>query len=438
MLPVTDGPVPMYGEGLSGDPARLYREMRQRYGTVAPILLDGDVPAWFVLGYREVHQVTSNSELFARDSRRWHAWPQIPEDWPLLPFVGHQPSVMFAEGPEHRRRAGAISDSLMAVDQFELRQTCERVADTLIDAFAGTGEADLVADYTTRIPLLVVAELFGFPDSEVPGLVRDIAESLDVGPGAIEAHQRVADRMARLVRAKRSRPGPDVPSRLLAHHSGLTEEQVVIDLLVVMAAAQQPTANWIGNTLRLMLTDDRFALSLSGGRRSVGQALNEVLWQDTPTQNFIGRWAVRDTQLGGRRIRAGDLLVLGLAAANTDPMVRPGFDSEAEGNQAHMSFSHGEHSCPYPAPEIAEVIARAAVEVLLDRLPDVMLAVPAEELVWHPSLWMRGLTGLPVEFTPVQTPVEVPAAAFGTGRPGGGYPVGQPASYPVDPATRQA
>ena len=60
-----------------------------------------------------------------------------------------------------------------------------------------------------------------------------------------------------------------------------------------MAAAQQPTANWIGNTLRLMLTDDRFALTLSGGRRSVGQALNEVLWEDTPTQNFIGRWAVQ-------------------------------------------------------------------------------------------------------------------------------------------------
>ncbi|MEW1660300.1 cytochrome P450 [Streptomyces sp. NPDC093707] len=407
--------VPFYGAGLSDDPARLYHTMRARYGAVAPILLDGDIPGWFVLGYRELHQVAGNPELFARDSRRWHAWERIPEDWPLMPFVGYQPSVMFAEGPEHRRRAGAISDALTAIDQFELRLICERLADGLIDDFAGSGEADLMTRYAARLPLLVIAELFGFPHSEVPALAADIVASLNADDGAIAAHQRVVARMRRLVAAKRERPGPDVPSRLLAHPAGLAEEEVVIDLLVVMAAAQQPTANWIGNTLRLMLTDDRFALSLTGGRRSVGQALNEVLWHDTPTQNFIGRWAVRDTQLGGRRIRTGDLVILGLAAANSDPLVRPDFsEAGSDGNQAHMSFSHGEHSCPYPAPEIAEVIAKAAVEVLLDRLPDVMLAVPAEELVWHPSVWMRGLVALPVEFTPAYSPIP----AMGT-RPGG-------------------
>ncbi|WP_405743270.1 cytochrome P450 [Streptomyces sp. NBC_01525] len=399
------GAVRLYGEGLSGDPARLYRELRREYGPVAPVLLDGDIPAWFVLGYREVHQVTSHPDLFARDSRRWHAWESIPADWSLMPFVGYQPSVMFAEGAEHRRRSGAISDALLAIDQFELRGICERLADGLIDAFAGSGEADLMADYALRLPLLVVTELFGIAATEVPQLVRDISGSLDEGPGAIDAHQRVAARMARLVHERKERPAADVPSRLLTHHAKLAEEEVVIDLLVVMAAAQQPTANWIGNTLRLMLTDDRFAVSLSGGRRSVGQALNEVLWQDTPTQNYIGRWASRDTQLGGRRIRAGDLVVMGLAAANNDPQVSPDFTTAGtDSNQAHMSFSHGEHSCPYPAPEIAEVIAQAAVEVLLDRLPDVMLSVPPEALVWHPSLWMRGLTALPVEFTPAYAP----------------------------------
>jgi cytochrome P450 len=65
-----------------------------------------------------------------------------------------------------------------------------------------------------------------------------------------------------------------------------------------------------------------------------------------------------------------------------------------------LSFSHGEHRCPYPAPELAEVICRAAVEVLLDRLPDVLLAVDPEELEWSPSVWMRGLVSLPVTFTP--------------------------------------
>lgn len=395
------GRVRLYGPQFQEDPGALYAEIRQQYGPVAPVLLDGDLPAWFVSGYRELHQVAADSRLFARDTRRWNAWQQVPEDWPLLPYVAYNPSVMFTEGPEHRRRAGAISDALDAVDQFELGAQCEQIADRLIDAFAGTGEADLVAQYAQRIPLLVLAGIYGMPDDETPALVRDIAESLDTGPGAMDAYARVQEAMGRLVRGKREDPGADVPSRLLEHSAGLSDSEIVLDLLVVAAAAQQPTANWIGNTVRLMLTDSRFAMTLAGGRGSVGQALNEVLWHDTPTQNFLGRFATRDTQLGGQRIRAGDLLVLGLSAANSDPQVRT---DSAAGNRAHMSFGHGEHGCPYPAPELAEVIAKTTVEVLLDRLPDLTLAVPAESLEWHPSVWMRGLKNLPVTFTPTYVP----------------------------------
>ncbi|QFU89213.1 cytochrome P450 [Amycolatopsis sp. YIM 10] len=392
--------VRLYGPQFNTDPARLYAAIRDEYGPVAPILLDGDIPAWFVSGYREMHQVTSDSQLFARDTRRWNEWERVPADWPLLPYVAHNPSVMFTEGAEHRRRAGAISEALAAVDQFELGTHCERIADRLIDSFAGTGEADLVAQYAMRIPLLAVAKIYGMPEAETPALVRDVAISLDLGPDAMNAHLRVQAAMRALVAYKRDFPGTDLPSQLLASPAGLSDEEIVQDLLVVTAAAQQPTANWIGNTIRLMLTDLRFAMTLSGGRGSVGQALNEVLWHDTPTQNFIGRFATRDTQLGGQRVRAGDLVVMGLAAANSDPLVRPDSSSGSLGNHAHMSFGHGEHGCPYPAPEVAEVIARTTIEVLLDRLPDVSLAVPGDALVWHPSVWMRGLESLPVTFTP--------------------------------------
>jgi len=393
--------VRMYGEQLAGDPAELYRSMRAKFGRIAPILLDGDIPAWFVLGYREMHMVTSNSHLFARDCRRWNVWDRVPADWPLMPFVGWAPSVMFAEGSEHQRRAGAIGDALDEIDRTELMAICEQVADRLIDQFVVNGEADLIAGYANQIPIRVVARLYGISDSDIPALVQDIADSLDVAEKAMPAHQRNFVRVQELVKVKHDRPGPDVPSRMIAHPSGLTDEEIVTDLLVVMAAAQQPTANWIGNTLRLMLSDDQFSLTLQGGRSSVGQALNEVLWKDTPTQNFIGRWAVQDCELDGQRIRKGDLLVLGLAAANADPQAHPGSFSDSGVNRAHMSFGHGEHGCPFPAPELAEIIARTAVEVLLDRIPDVELAVEAENLQWHPSLWMRGLFALPVRFTPV-------------------------------------
>jgi cytochrome P450 len=398
----------LYGRQFQQDPAQMYREMRRQHGPVAPVVLEGDVPAWLVLGYREVRHVLGNAQLFGRDPRRWNAWDLVPSDWGLMPLVAYAPGVLFTEGAEHQRHAAAIGDALAAIDQFELRSQCERIADELIDAFAGSGEADLMARYAHPIPLLATANIFGLPDSETPDLLRDMSALADGGQGTVQAMGRMNVRMQRLLNAKRERPGPDVVSRLLAHPTELTEEELVSDMWVLMAAGQQPTADWIGNTLRLMLTDVRFAVTLSGGRRSAGQALNEVLWEDTPSQNHVGRWAVRDTQLGGQHIQAGDLVVLGLSAANNDPQVRPDSYDGSVGNHAQMSFSHGEHGCPHPAPEIAEVIAKAAVEVLLDRLPDVLLAVPADALEWRESTMLRGLSALPVKFTP----------AYATGRAG--------------------
>jgi cytochrome P450 len=394
----SDG-VRLYGPRFQQNPTQLYREMRAEHGPVAPVLLEGDVPAWLVLGYREIHYVTTNPQIFGRDSRRWNAWDQVPADWAPLPYVAYQPSAVFTEGAEHQRRGGALHEALAGVDHFELRAQVERIADELIDRFSGRGEADLMAEYALPLPLLAIGRLYGMPESDAPGLVRDVMASGDSGEEAVRAHERVAARIHELVAEKRRRPGPDLPSRLLGHRVGFTDEEVERDLFLCMGAAQLTTADWTGNTLRLMLTDERFALTLSGHRRSIGQALNEVLWEDTPTQNFIGRWATRDTQLAGRLVRKGELVVLGLAAANTDPHVRPNSYDDAVGNEAYMSFSHGEHGCPYPAREIAESIVETAVQVLLDRLPDIELAATAEALVWRPSVWMRGLTALPVRFS---------------------------------------
>lgn len=395
-----------------GDPAVLYQSLRPAQGPVAPVLLDADIPAWLVLGYREVHYVAANPDLFGRDPRRWNAWDRVPPGWPLLPYVAPTASVVFTEGPAHRRRAGVIGEVLAGADQFELRLAAEQAADAAVDRFAGAGRAELVRQYAGQVPLRVMAGLLGLRDDETAELEHDLA-ALDGGPDAGAAHARTRNTMEMLLERGRRQPGPEVAARLLAHPAALSDEEIVQDLLTLMTAGQWRTAQWIGNTLRLMLTDDRFAVTLSGGRRSVGQALSEVLWTQPPVHLVMGRWATRDVELGGRLVRRGDCLLLGLAAANTDPAVCPypaaGLSAAPTaapapggvGNQAHLSFGHGEYRCPAPAPEIAETIAEAAVEVLLDRLPDVRLAVPDTEVAWRPSLMLRGPSSLPVEFTPV-------------------------------------
>ncbi|MFE3254297.1 cytochrome P450 [Nocardia sp. NPDC059091] len=404
-VPHEPGVVPLSGPRFHTDPHSLYREMRRDHGPVAAVELPGGIPAWLVLGYREMHQVTSSPELFPRDVSLWNQWPNIPPDWPLLPMVGSpMPSIYFTAGAEHRRHLAMVEPALESVDPFELRRICEGLADRLIDSFCGRGQADLVGEFAEPLPVLVLAWLLGIPDAEGPGLARAMKVLADGGADAQAAHLQFMQYIQHLVAVKKTAPGDDLVSRMLAFPAPFTDEEYVNDLMAVTAAGHLPTADWLVNSVRLMLTDDRFAAALGGGRRSVDQAMNEVLWEDSPTSILAGRWAARDTRLADRTIRAGDLLLLGLAAANSDPHVRQAVGEAAThaGNNAHFAFSHGEYRCPFPAQQIAEVVARTGIEVLLDRLPDIDLAVPAQNLVRRPSPFLRGMTSLPVVFTPVR------------------------------------
>ncbi|WP_150240937.1 cytochrome P450 [Nocardiopsis quinghaiensis] len=395
-------PVRLHGSGFRTDPGGLYQRMRAEHGPVVPVLMEGDVPAWLVIGYRELHHVLSSPDVFARSSRRWNAWDRVPEDWPLLPMVIQLPTVLYSEGEEHRRRAGAVSDALAGADPHELRTVTTRMADRLVDGFCASTGTDLRQAYTARLPALVLSWLYGLDDDRGGEIASLMSTMIDGGSEAMDAQRALMAAMAGIVAQRRADPGADMVSRLLAHPAGYTDEEAVPELIVLLGGGNQPTGEWLGNALRLMLTDDRFAASIAGARRSAQEALNEVLWADTPTQVHAGRYAVHDVELGGQLIRGGDLVLLGIAGANTDPDVRPGAGAPGDrGNHAHLSFSHGEHRCPYPAQEIAEIVAVAGIEVLMDRLPDLDLAVAPEELRWRPSPWVRGVASLPVTFTPV-------------------------------------
>lgn len=398
--PEHDGAVRLYEPEIFDDPAAFLEKLRREHGPVVPVLLEADLPAWLVLGYRELRHVTGHPHLFARDPRRWNQHDRVPADWPSRPHVTYQPSVVFTEGEERRRRAGAISDALDEIDRIELTQLCEQVADGAIDLFAGNGEADLVPQFAHRIPAQVIARTFGLPESDLGTLLRAIFVAMNDPATRDEAEQQVTGLMGSLVAGKRARPGHDLASRLVTHEARLTDPEAVFDMLSLLIAAQDNCAGWIGNTLRLMLIDDHFQMDLQGGRSSVAEALNHVLWKDPPSQNQPSRYAAQDCELAGHRIRKGDLLVLSLVAANADPQVQQG---RATSNRAHLSFGHGEYGCPFPAPELAEIIAKTSIEVLLDRLPDIHLAVGPEELRWRRNIWNRMLEALPVAFTPAMS-----------------------------------
>lgn len=390
--------VPLSDPRFHTDPTALYRELGRDHGPVVPVVMTGGLPAWLVMGYHELHQVTEDASLFSRDAGTWNQWHRVPADWALPPAFGPgQPSVLTSVGADHERRAGVVSEALGGVESFGLHRQAERLADDLIDGFCAAGEADLISQYARPLPFLVLAQLYGFADIEGRSLLPGGENGQDV-PGA--GHQRLSSAVSALLAARREDPANDVASRVLAHPAGLTDEELRQDLVAIMAGSLRPTGDWLGNTLRLVLSDERFVSPEPGGA-GISDAMDEVLWEDTPNQNAAGRWATRDTELGGRHIRTGDLLLLGLGAANSDPRTRAATPGGSAGRtNASFSFGHGVHRCPFPAQEIAEVIARTGVDVLLDRLPELALVGPPEKLAWRPSPWSRGLAELPVSFPP--------------------------------------
>ncbi|MFE9093477.1 cytochrome P450 [Streptomyces sp. NPDC007264] len=413
----------LYGPEFAADPAAVYRRLREA-GPFAPVELAPGVRATLVVSYDAALHVLRSPETFSKDSRRWQDLADgiVPMDSPVVPMMVHRPNALLTDGEEHRRLRGAITDSLARVDPHTLRGYVESSADTLIDRFAPAGRADLLGEYAQVLPLLVFNHLFGCPTEYGLRLVEGMSGIFD-GVDADKANELLSTTVADLVALKRARPGADVTSRLIAHPARLTDEELVHTLVLLMGAGTEPQQNLIANGLRLLLSDDRFAGDLSGGSLPVEDALDEVLWTDPPMANYAVHFPIHDVTYEGVRLRAGHPLVISFGAANTDPALTA---DQRAGNRAHLAWSAGPHTCPAVSP--ARLIAAVAVEKLLDRLPDVELAVPVAELVWRPGPFHRALAALPVTFPPAPA-ANAPAA----GPAAGAHPplLPEPASGPV-------
>ncbi|MCI0383321.1 cytochrome P450 [Streptomyces sp. CNQ085] len=402
--PAHGGPAPLYGPGLDGDNLpTLYERLRAEHGPVAPVALAPGIHVWLVIGYRELLRLAREEQDFSHDPRRWNLLREgrVPADSPLMAFVGWRPALMFTDGQQHRRMRAAVADALGRVDGHELRRTVRATAERLIDSFAGRHEADLVPHYAHKLPVQVMARMLGVDDRTGRQLAEATAGMAAANADSARASRRMESVLLELIREKRWRPGPDVTSRLLRHPARLSDEEVLHNIVVMIVAGNQTTKNWIATTLRLLLTDPALRSSLTGGHLTVDDALDLVLWRFPPTQNFPARYAVRDMRFGGQDIRAGDMLVLGLAAANTDPEVLPDGARPVTGNRAHVAFGAGPHTCPAQDP--ARLITRTAVDTLRHRLPDMELAVSEQQLSWASSPWTKGLAALPVRFTAPQS-----------------------------------
>ncbi|WP_236567966.1 MULTISPECIES: cytochrome P450 [unclassified Nocardiopsis] len=366
-----------------------WSRLRDQYGGLAPVEVAPGVSGWLVLGYKESLQVL-------RDQARFSADPRTRDPRGAAPVPG---AALDRDGDEHRRLRAAVVDTLARVDTPRLVPVVERAASHLLGRVAAEGAADLVGQFAAPLPALVLNELFGLPEA-YGHLLADLARRRWSGdPERAEpAAAALEDYFAGLVARKRADPGEDVASRLLAHPHALTDAEAVHALSLLWRTGHEPTAHLIGNGLLRLLEDPGVWTAYLGGTLTPEDFVDYVLWTDTPIRTLPGRYATADLRLADARVRRGDPLLLGLAAAHTDPCVARGGDAMTlAGDRSHLAWGAGAHRCP--ATGLTRELVRTAIDTAVDRLRGMVLAVEPLELRWSASPRVHGLVELPVWFT---------------------------------------
>jgi cytochrome P450 len=394
------GLTPIIETTAAPDPQTVYRELQERWGAVAPVELEPGVPAWLVMGHHEICQVVRNEQLFSRDPNNWRLFTDgvVAPDSGLGPMMFPRENAYFSDGEKHRRLRGPLDDGLESLDEHRMARFIRATCTDLIRDFEQQGKADLVSDYAAVVPMLTVAGFFGIGREQGhelrAALIALFSSAEDSQPAAHNLERILSGTM----NARRNVPTDDLTTAFLRHPNLHNDFEIQQSIVLMISAGYETTTSWIAQTLRLMLTDPRFAGRMRGGRLGIDDALDEVLWRDPPMSNMPARYALVDCELAGAHIQRGDALILGLSAANNDPRVHTDDSWLEVGNRSHLAWSAGPHACPAQRP--GRMITRIAVDTALHRLHDVSLAIPADEVMLLPSPWTRCPASLPVRFTP--------------------------------------
>ncbi|WP_031510416.1 cytochrome P450 [Streptomyces megasporus] len=381
--------------GCPFDPPPELRDL-QREGPLTRVRLwDGSTP-WLVTRYADQRAVLSDRRVSADMTH-----PSYPRQAPggnaTLSFIG-------MDDPEHARLRRMVG-SAFAVKRVEaMRPMVRRIVDGAVDDLLdGPNPADLVEGFALPVPSLVICELLDVPYAD-HGFFQSNSKTIinrDTTPAQRdEAFRRLAEYLGGLVASKVENPGDDLLSRLARKvGSGeLTIRQATETAVLLLIAGHETTANMIAlGTLLLLRHPDQLALLRDSDDPTVAtRAVEEMLRYLTITHGGRRRVALEDMEIAGRRVRAGEGLVLPNEIANRDPEAFPDPDRLDITREArhHVAFGFGVHQC------LGQPLARLELEVvyrtLYRRAPGLRLATDFENIPFKHDGFVYGVYELPV------------------------------------------
>jgi cytochrome P450 len=382
------------------DPMPLFAELH-RIGPVCRLAPGSSPYAVVVNGYDAAQEALKDT----RFHRLLSADPN-PKELVLRRLGG---SMMFRNEPDHLRMRKVFQAVLTPRRLTGFEPVVDALTEELLDELGKGGRDRKVVDFVDfayRLPITVIGTFLGIPRSDL-GWFRDrtqrIDEYLDLGgkaPEKLAAANQAAgelnDYYARMIAERRIRPRDDLVGSLVhaldSGTSGIDEQELIDNLLVLVNASFVTTMNLLTNGLELLLDKPRLIEALRDDPGLASDYVEEILRHQSSVQ-LISRKASTDIELAGETITAGSLVLILPGAANRDPAKHPGADTFDPGRDdlQHLSFGAGPFYCVGAA--LARMEGRAAFAQLFERFSGLHLA---GEPVRSRSLLLRGHQSMPI------------------------------------------
>jgi cytochrome P450 len=319
-------------------------------------------------------------------------------------------TLVLADDPEHARLRKLLAAPFTPRRIEGLRASVTARLDVRLDELVPAGTMELIGDVAYPLPVAVFCEMLGIPQEASPRFRRwtaAVARSLDLVISEDDYDACMAEiremevYLGEMADQKRAHPADDVLTMLVQATDGgdrMTEGELIAQLVTLYVAGHEPTSALIGNGMVALLRHPEQLALLQARPELVPAAVQELLRFDGPNQ-FVRRIAVEPLTIGDRVVEPGDVLYVGVGAANHDP-ARWGNDADRvqvdrpDAGQ-HVQFGGGVHHCL--GNHLARLQAEVAFTALLTRLRDIRLD---GEVQWSGRMTLRSVATVPLAYTP--------------------------------------
>ena len=301
---------------------------------------------------------------------------------------------------EHRR----MWTPFFAVKRIqEMRPGIQAIVDeTLSTMLAESPPVDFVETFALAVPSLVICQLLDVPKSAHAFFQQHSKTRMTMNgtpENILKAMQALDDFWDTLITEREQKPGDDLVSQLIVNEvktGRLSKRELISMAQLMLLAGHETTANMIALGILTLLQHPQQLERLRADKTLTPSAVDELLRYLSIAQHGLGRTAIADVEVGGVLIRAGEGVLVVVAAANRDESVFAAPDQFDIGRRArhHMAFGASMHQC------IGHPLARAELQIVFDtlfsRVPTLRVAIPYEEVPYKYESLFFGVHALPV------------------------------------------